>query len=90
MKRLPYWQPVSDAMQRGMWQFCLANPMSIATDSVIQAQTKSIAKFMLGINALADFSTRDYAYDRGGDTLTDTEVVGDRWICIWVREDGQS
>lgn len=88
MNRLPHWNKHAAAMQEGMWQFCLANPMSIAIDSVIEAQTKYIAKFMLGINALADFSTRDYAYDRGGDTLTDAEVVGDRWICVWLRNDG--
>jgi hypothetical protein len=84
MTHLPHWNRAAAAMQAGILKFAIANPASTVSDGTIAA----LAKFMVGINGLADFSTRDYAYDRGGDTLTAAEVVGHTWICVWVREDG--
>jgi len=85
MKRLPHWHVAADAMRDGMWKFALANPSSTVSDAVISAQ----ASFLIGIGVLEDFSTRDYAYDRGGDAITDDEMQ-DFLYAIWVREDKAS
>ncbi len=86
MKRLPHWYKAALGMRVGLAKFAFVDggfPVETTEIERDRAVTTH-AKFIIGLTALEDFSTRDYAYDRGGQSMSDTEM-NDYVFSEWNR-----
>ncbi len=87
MKRLPHWQAAALGMRIGLARMALydvAFIRALGTDSFVRMQ-RAQTRYMVAVAMLEDFSTRDYAYDRGGEQISDA-YLDDYRYAIWEND----
>lgn len=76
MAKLLHWHKATTGLHVGMAKFAFLNfynppPLS---DKSFQQTLKAHTRLMVALRTLENFSTRDYAYDRGGQSISGKEM----------------
>lgn len=86
MKPIPHWFKAALGMRIGLAKLALLDGDVIValTPDELERMQAAHAKIIIGLILLEDFSTRDYAYDRGGEVMSDAEMQEFRYA-VWRR-----
>lgn len=84
MIKSSFWTRAIDGVQQGQTDYMLSG-LDHATPALRQHIINKQSRFMVHISLLDDFSTRDYCYDRGGEVVTDNDMIDYR-VSQWVRK----
>ena len=87
MKPLPHWQIAALGLRIGIARMAIhdvAFIRALGTDTFVRIQ-RAQARYMVAVAALEEFSTREYAYDRGGEQISDAYLDEYRYA-IWTND----
>lgn len=87
MKPIPHWQTAALGLRIGLARMAMHDGAQIrALDmATFERMQRAQMRYMVAVAALEAFSTRDYAYDRGGEAISDAYMDEYRHV-IWEAQ----
>lgn len=86
MTRLPHWNKAYTGAHVGLALLTMVDhTLATLTDDEYERMKTAHARLLVALATLNNFSTRDYAYDRGGEQISDAYLDEYRYA-IWTND----